>query len=266
MRQIAQQIGADPDAEDSEEGASATVSLLRELQDHVESIDHASDLATVGGMAPLLRCLGSRQPAVAAAAAEVLATAVQNNPKAQGEALAAGALGALLAGLAAERPEAPEAAAKALLALSCLLRGCEPAQGAFRAASGFALLRARCGDADPRAARKALQIARFLATSHVDHLPAMVPLDFEAAATAAAESPLRDVREAALGLLVAIAVYVDFEAHPAAAEQLRRRELGRVLVARRAALDADAAAEGPEAGEEEAGSVQKLLEMLAPVQ
>ena len=91
MRQIAQQIGADPDAEDSEEGASATVSLLRELQDHVESIDHASDLATVGGMAPLLRCLGSRQPAVAAAAAEVLATAVQNNPKAQGEALAAGA-------------------------------------------------------------------------------------------------------------------------------------------------------------------------------
>ena len=88
-----------------------------ELQDHVEDIDSACDLSKIGGLPPLLALLCSPHASLRAAAAEVLATAVQNNPKAQQQVLDSGAMEPLLT-LARTDSDA-NARLKGLLALGC---------------------------------------------------------------------------------------------------------------------------------------------------
>ena len=176
------------DAED----VGARLELLEELMDRVCSIDNGGDLHTIGGLVPLIHtCAASPHASLRAAAAEVLATTVQNHPKAQDSALDNGALGPLLKMAAGQGGDVPptsgggsgggegegsggaggaEGAAhqgggkegeeeevsggdekttkamvqcrvKALLGLSCLLRGSDRAQEAFKLGEGFALLR-----------------------------------------------------------------------------------------------------------------------------
>ena len=168
---------------DAEE-LDARLELLEELMDRVCSVDNGGDLHTIGGLVPLIQtCSGSPHASLRAAAAEVLATTVQNHAKAQDSALDNGAMDPLLkmaagkgvdlppsdgsggsggsggrgggesgGGAEAEREkrsgdEKTTSAAmlqcrvKALLGLSCLLRGSERAQQAFKLGDGFALLR-----------------------------------------------------------------------------------------------------------------------------
>jgi hypothetical protein len=124
-----------------------------ELQDHVEDIDCACDLSKIGGLPPLLALLRSPHAPVRAAAAEVLATAVQNNPKAQQQALDGGALEPLL--LLARSDDDPVARLKGLLALGCAFAhkhgcvllhaaACLIAHACLLAAARWAVLRFAC--------------------------------------------------------------------------------------------------------------------------
>lgn len=83
----------------------------------MEDIDAACDLAKVGGLGALLALLRSPHARLRAAAAEVLATAAQNNPKAQQQLLDGGVMAPLLP-LAREDAD-DTARLKGLLALGC---------------------------------------------------------------------------------------------------------------------------------------------------
>ena len=155
---------------------AAQVALLDELVEIVESIDHARDLALVGGLPTLLDLVASPEPALRARAAEVLGTAAQSNPPVQDWFLEGGALGAVLGmlgggggGGGAAGDPCPLARQKALFALSCLVRHCEPATDALLQAGGVGVL---VGEASgeacagrPGAARKAWQLLAYLATA-----------------------------------------------------------------------------------------------------
>jgi hypothetical protein len=83
----------------------------------VEDIDCACDLSKVGGLNALLAVLRSPHATLRAAAAEVLATAAQNNPKAQQQLLDGGVMERLLP-LAREDAD-DTVRLKGLLALGC---------------------------------------------------------------------------------------------------------------------------------------------------
>jgi len=224
----------------------------------VEDIDNACNLSKVGGLPPLLATLrGSPHARLRALAAEVVAAVVQNNPVAQAALLEAGALDAVLS--CARGDVDVEARAKALLALSCLVRGCEPAAAAFRLGDGFGALRAALGEG--RLVRRALYLARHFAGQTDGDLRAMVELGFVRGAAAALLSPERATRESALGFLLTTAENVDFEALPRALDDFRHPALEERLRALRARLGPGEEGDG---AEEERGLVMALLRMLAP--
>ena len=126
-------------------GIDGALGALEELEYYAEDLDHANDLAKIGGMAALQRCcvfgLGSSGTATVAAddleavgelreaACGVLAAMMQNNPKVVLAAVVAGIPAVLLALLAGGATAAAETRVgglpvvqKALLALSALLR------------------------------------------------------------------------------------------------------------------------------------------------
>jgi hypothetical protein len=131
----------------------------------VEDIDCACDLSKIGGLQALLALLRSPHAQLRAAAAEVLGTAAQNNPKAQQRLLDGGVLEPLLP-LAREDAD-DTVRLKGLLALGCaslhapwriahayrltrmlrccagLIRNFPPGEAAFKLGDGFGLLKAR---------------------------------------------------------------------------------------------------------------------------
>jgi hypothetical protein len=84
---------ADPDAK---------VRSLEEIEFLTESIDNANDLLKVGGLMTVIDCLGKPGVAIPKAAAAVIATCTQNNPKCQQAALDARLVHTLLAGMIGE--------------------------------------------------------------------------------------------------------------------------------------------------------------------
>ena len=228
------------------------------MQEHCEDIDVACDLSKVGGLPPLLATLrDSPHPTLRALAAGLVATVVQNNPKAQAALLDAGALQAVLHSARHD----PEVAvrSKALLAVSCLVRGCAPAVVAFRLGDGFGALRAALGEEGLQ--KRALFLAHHFAGLSDPDLHAMVELGFVRGATAALGSADRGYREAGLRFLLELAHNVDFEAEPRALSDLRHPLLEERLRGREAAL---AGGEEGEAAEEERQLVGDLLTMLRP--
>ena len=80
---------------------SEKLQALDQLRDFVESMDNAKNLFVVGGYRPVLSCFAKSQSIqVRTAAALLISTVVQNNPKAQTWALHNGTLPALAATLA----------------------------------------------------------------------------------------------------------------------------------------------------------------------
>jgi hypothetical protein len=141
----------------------------------VEDIDCACDLSKVGGLNALLGVLRSPHAALRAAAAEVLATVAQNNPKAQQQLLDGGVMERLLP-LAREDTD-DTVRLKGLLALGCgsqlasvatarahseachacfagLIRNFPAGEAAFKLGDGFGLLKVRLAAQPANAAHR----------------------------------------------------------------------------------------------------------------
>jgi len=147
-------VGTVPLDEDVLEG------LFEELQDIVEQIDQAMNLHKIGKLETLVAMLRDEKAVFRWHAAEIIATAVQNNPKVQAVAIKLGAL-AFSAHLFVYDEDAT-VRAKSLLALSCMVRNFPPGEGSFAAGDGvFVICRGVC-DKDERVATKSIHLLGYL--------------------------------------------------------------------------------------------------------
>ncbi|KFK34628.1 hypothetical protein AALP_AA5G170900 [Arabis alpina] len=143
--------------------------MLDELQEHVESIDFANDLHSIGGLVPLLSYLKNSNAKIRAKSADVLTTVVQNNPRSQQLVMEANAFEPLLTDFVSD-PDI-RLRTKALGAISCcletdtgtaLIRHNQPGITAFRLANGYAGLRDALVSGVLRFQRKALNLIHYL--------------------------------------------------------------------------------------------------------
>ena len=136
--------------------AEARVAALHDIQELVEDIDNARDFKAIDGFGPTLELLASDEPALQAAAAWVVGTAVQNQRELQLHLVQdLDVLPSLLRLLTSHAHE--NVRAKSLFATSCLVRNCVEAQATFEAQRGVdALLAALAELGSPRLVRKAL--------------------------------------------------------------------------------------------------------------
>ncbi|XP_009595159.1 hsp70 nucleotide exchange factor FES1 isoform X1 [Nicotiana tomentosiformis] len=174
--------------------------MLDELQEHVESIDMANDLHSIGGLVPLLGYLKNSHANIRAKAAEVVSTIVQNNPKSQQLVMEANGLEPLLSNFTSD-PDVT-ARTKALGAISSLIRHNKPGIAAFRLANGYAALRDALGSESVRFQRKALNLIHYLLHENRSDCAVVTELGFPRIFMHLASSEDGEVREGALrGLL-----------------------------------------------------------------
>ncbi|KAK4833364.1 hypothetical protein QYF36_003550 [Acer negundo] len=174
--------------------------MLDELQEHVESIDMANDLHSIGGLVPLLGYLKNSHANIRAKAAEVLTTIVQNNSRSQQLVMEANGLEPLLSNFSSD-PDV-SARTKALGAISSLIQHNKPGITAFRLANGYAALRDALGSESVRFQRKALNLIQYLLRENSSDCNVVSELGFPRIMMHLASSEDADVREAALrGLL-----------------------------------------------------------------
>lgn len=174
--------------------------LLEELQEHVESIDMANDLHTIGGLVPLLGYLKNPHASLRARAAEVVSTIVQNNPKSQQLVMESNGLELLLSNFISDSDVTVRT--KALGAISSLIRHNKPAIAAFRLANGYAALRDALSTEDVKFQRKALYMMQYLLQENIADCNVATELGFPRLLTHLASSEDADVREAALQSLL----------------------------------------------------------------
>ncbi|GFP94332.1 hsp70 nucleotide exchange factor fes1 [Phtheirospermum japonicum] len=102
---------------------------LDKLQEHVESIDMANDLHSIGRLVPLLDYLRNLHANIRAKAAKVVSTIVQSNPKSQQLVMEANGLEPLLSNFASDPHVVVHT--KALGAISSLIRHNKAGVAAF---------------------------------------------------------------------------------------------------------------------------------------
>ncbi|KAM3289353.1 hsp70-binding protein 1 [Capsicum chacoense] len=174
--------------------------MLDELQEHVESIDMANDLHSIGGLVPLLGYLKNSHANIRAKAAEVVSTIVQNNPRSQQLVMEANGLEPLLSNFTSD-PDVT-ARTKALGAISSLIRHNKPGIVAFRLANGYAALRDALNSESLRFQRKALNLIHYLLHENRSDCNVVTELGFPRVLMHLASSEDGEVREGALrGLL-----------------------------------------------------------------
>ncbi|KAF3617292.1 hypothetical protein FXO38_19945 [Capsicum annuum] len=174
--------------------------MLDELQEHVESIDIANDLHSIGGLVPLLGYLKNSHANIRAKAAEVVSTIVQNNPRSQQLVMEANGLEPLLSNFTSD-PNVT-ARTKALGAISSLIRHNKPGIAAFRLANGYAALRDALSSESLRFQRKALNLIHYLLHENRSDCNVVTELGFPRVLMHLASSEDGEVREGALrGLL-----------------------------------------------------------------
>ncbi|KAL2502933.1 Fes1A [Forsythia ovata] len=174
--------------------------MLDELQEHVESIDMANDLHSIGGLVPLLGYLKNSHANIRQKAAEVLTTIVQNNPRGQQLVMEANGLEQLLSNFTLDPDVVVRT--KALGAISSLIRHNKPGISAFRLANGYAALKDALSSEDVRFQRKALNLIPYLLNENRSDCGIVTELGFPHILMHLASSEDADVREAALrGLL-----------------------------------------------------------------
>lgn len=174
--------------------------MLDELQEHVESIDMANDLHSIGGLVPLLGYLKNSHANIRAKAAEVVTTIVQNNPRSQQLVMEANGLEPLLSNFGSD-PDVT-VRTKALGAISSLIRHNKPGIAAFRLANGYAALRDALGSENVKFQRKALNLIQYLLNENASDCNVVHDLGFPRIMLHLASSEDPNVREAALrGLL-----------------------------------------------------------------
>ncbi|CAK7342822.1 unnamed protein product [Dovyalis caffra] len=177
--------------------------LLDELQEHVETIDMANDLHSIGGLVPLLGYLKNTHANVRAKAAEVVTTIVQNNPRSQQLVMEAKGFEPLLSNFTSD-PDVT-VRTKALGAISSLIRHNKPGVAAFRLANGFAALRDALGSGNVRFQRKALNLLHYLLQENSSDCSIVSELGFPRIILHLASSEDAEVREAALRDLLELA-------------------------------------------------------------
>ncbi|KAL2934247.1 Hsp70-binding protein 1 [Bienertia sinuspersici] len=174
--------------------------MLDELQEHVESIDMANDLPSIGGLLPLLGYLKNRHANIRAKAADVVSTIVQNNPKSQQLVMEANGFEPLLTNFASD-PDT-KVRTQALGAISSLIRHNKPGVAAFRLANGYAALRDALSSENARFQRKALHLLHYLLRQNQSDRNVATELGFPRIIMHLASSEDASIREAALqGLL-----------------------------------------------------------------
>ncbi|XP_030480711.1 hsp70 nucleotide exchange factor FES1 [Cannabis sativa] len=174
--------------------------MLDELQEHVESIDMANDLHSIGGLVPLLGYLKNSHANIRAKAAEVVTTIVQNNERSQQLVMEANGLEPLLSNFTSD-PDVT-VRTKALGAISSLIRHNKPGSIAFRLANGYAALRDALSSENVRFQRKALNLVHYLLHENSSDCSVVSELGFPRIMLHLASSEDAEVREASLrGLL-----------------------------------------------------------------
>ncbi|KAG6436546.1 hypothetical protein SASPL_101447 [Salvia splendens] len=166
--------------------------MLDELQEHVESIDNANDLHSIGGLAPLLDYLRNSHPIIRAKAADVVSTVVQNNHRSQQLVMEANGMEPLLTNFTSD-PDVT-VRTKALGAISSLIRHNKSGIADFRLANGYAALRDAVGS----------ESVRFQRENRSD-IGVISELGFPRIMMHLASSEDSDVREAALRSLLDLA-------------------------------------------------------------
>ncbi|KAI4354530.1 hypothetical protein L6164_003383 [Bauhinia variegata] len=177
--------------------------MLDELQEHVESIDMANDLHSIGGLVPLLGYLKNSHANVRAKAAEVVTTIVQNNPRSQQLVMEANGLEPLVSNFSSD-PDV-NARTKALGAISSLIRHNKPGVNAFRLANGYAALRDALTSENVRFQRKALNLIHYLLNENSADCNIANELGFPRIMMHLVSSEDADVREGALRGLLGLA-------------------------------------------------------------
>ncbi|ELR22342.1 ARM repeat fold domain containing protein [Acanthamoeba castellanii str. Neff] len=123
----------------SESSETDKATALEELQYLIEDLDNANDLYKIGGFEPVLALMNDKDSAnLRYWAAWAVATAVQNNPSSQAQAMEKGALAQILLLLQNETED--RVLSKAVPALSGLIRDHPKAVEAFLKANGLRLL------------------------------------------------------------------------------------------------------------------------------
>ncbi|XP_020208067.1 hsp70 nucleotide exchange factor FES1 [Cajanus cajan] len=174
--------------------------MLDELQEHVESIDMANDLHSIGGLVPLLGYLKNSHANIRAKAADVVTTIVQNNPRSQQLVMEANGFEPLISNFSSD-PDVT-VRTKALGAISSLIRHNKPGIIAFRLANGYAALKDALSSENVRFQRKALNLIHYLLEENSSDRNIANELGFPRMLMHLASSEDSDVREAALrGLL-----------------------------------------------------------------
>ncbi|KAK2972338.1 hypothetical protein RJ640_014396 [Escallonia rubra] len=177
--------------------------MLDELQEHVESIDNANDLHSIGGLVPLLNYLKNSDAGIRAKVAEVVTTIVQNNPRSQQLVMEASGLEPLLFNFTSD-PDI-NVRTTALSAISSLIRHNKPGITAFRLANGYAALRDALSSESVRFQRKALNLIQYLLHENHSDCAVVSQLGFPRIMMHLASSEDLEVREAALGGLLELA-------------------------------------------------------------
>ncbi|THU52827.1 hypothetical protein C4D60_Mb10t08030 [Musa balbisiana] len=179
------------------------VEMLDELQEHVESIDMANDLHSIGGLIPLLGYLKNSDSGIRAKAADVVTTIVQNNPRSQQLVMEASGLEPLMSNFTSDPDLAVRT--KALGAISSLIRNNKAGIAAFRLANGYAGLRDALGSDSVRFQRKALNLIQYLLKENNLDCNIVTELGLPRLMVHLVSSDDSNVREAALGGLLELA-------------------------------------------------------------
>lgn len=170
--------------------------MLDELQEHVESIDMANDLHSIGGLVPLLGYLKNSDAGIRAKAAEVVTTIVQNNPRSQQMVMDANGFEPLFSNFTSD-PDVT-VRTKALGAISSLIRQNKPGLSAFRLANGYAGLKDALTSESVKFQRKALNLIYYLLREKESDCKVVTELGFLRILIHLGASDDADVREAAL--------------------------------------------------------------------
>ncbi|XP_062214133.1 uncharacterized protein LOC133915122 [Phragmites australis] len=211
--------------------------MLDELQEHVESIDMANDLHSIGGLDPLLGYLKNSHAGIRAKAAEVVSTIVQNNPKSQQLVMESNGLEPLLTNFSSD-PNT-NARTKALGAISSLIRHNQPGISAFRLGNGYAGLKNALGSDDARLQRKALNLIQYLLHNNKADRTVATELGLPKLMIHLASSDDSLVREAALGGLLELAQDKTSDAGNALSDQDKLKEVLRSRIEGINMMDAD---------------------------
>ncbi|KAK4800798.1 hypothetical protein SAY86_021285 [Trapa natans] len=198
--------------------------MLDELQEHVEAIDMANDLYSIGGLASLLAYLKNHHANVRAKAADVITTIVQNNPCCQQLVMEANGLEFLLFNFINDPDTTVRT--KGLGAISSLIRHNKPGIVAFRLANGYAALKDALTTESERFQRKALNLIHYLLQENSSDSDIIMELGFPRLMMHLAASNDAGVREAAFsGLLELVRDNTDATSSQLSKDDVKLRQL-----------------------------------------